>query len=154
MSKAELTEFLSNDHREIDALLDESCAGAELDLRTYDVFRERLLRHIGWEEKILLPAIARARGEPLARAAQLRSDHGRIAGILTRAPTPESIARLREILAAHNAIEEGAGGVYVECEAFLTDENAGEMMERMREAPRVPLAPFYQGPIQLPEHRR
>ena len=48
-----LTAFLAGDHREMDRLLARSRAGSEIDLETYDLFRERLLRHIGWEEKIL-----------------------------------------------------------------------------------------------------
>jgi hypothetical protein len=144
-----LSEFLEDDHREIDALLARASGGDEIDLAVYDQFRARLLRHIGWEEKILFRAAADARGEPLAGAPRLRRDHGRIAALLTRRPTPESIAELVAILVQHNELEEGDGGVYAECDALLADQ-AAELESRMRAAPEVPLAPFYDGPIPLP----
>lgn len=145
-----LTDFLENDHREIDALLERSRRGDDIDLEAYEQFRGRLLRHIGWEEKILLPAAAEARGEPLPRAARLRKDHGRLAALLTRRPTPDSVAEIVSILTSHNEIEEGAEGVYAECEALLADRS-DELVARMRATPPVPLAPFYEGPIPLPE---
>src|SRR5690606_22295627 len=131
MAHGLLTTFLSRDHREIEALLEASCEAEEIDLERYDLFRERLLRHIGWEEKILFPAAARARGERLPRAAQLRRDHGRIAALLTRRPTPASVAELRSILGPHDALEEGAEGAYAECERLLAD-CAAELVDRMR----------------------
>jgi hypothetical protein len=55
--------FLVVDHVRLDALLQR--AGA-IDHATYAEFRAGLLKHIGMEEKILLPAAQRARGdEPL-----------------------------------------------------------------------------------------
>ncbi|MEP6889972.1 MAG: hemerythrin domain-containing protein, partial [Nitrospirota bacterium] len=62
-------------------------AGA-VDQGTYDQFRAGLLRHIGTEEKILLPAAQRLRGgQPLPIAAKLRLDHGAIASLLMPPPT-------------------------------------------------------------------
>lgn len=148
-----LSEHLEQDHREIDALLAEACSGAEIDLALYDEFRARLLRHIGWEEKILFRAAAEVRGEPLPAAARLRRDHGRIAALLTRRPTRASIAELSAILAEHNEVEEGERGVYAECDELLRDQT-DELISRMRAVPEVPLAPFYEGPIPLPERAR
>ena len=46
-------------------------------------FRGGLLRHIGLEEKILLPDARRRRGgEPLPETARLREDHGILATLL------------------------------------------------------------------------
>ncbi len=145
-----ITRFLEADHRAIDELLSGSRRGTDVDLEVFDRFRERLLRHIGWEEKILLPAAAEARGEPLEAAKQLRRDHGRLAALLTRRPTLGSMAEVASILAAHNEIEEGEAGVYAACESLLADR-ADELVARMRAAPKVPLAPFYEGPIPLPK---
>ncbi len=146
-----IIELLEDDHRAIDDLLARACASEPIDLQLYDRFRERLLRHIGWEEKIVFRAAAEARGAALPEAATLRRDHGRIAALLTRRPTEDSIAELRAILERHNHLEEG--GVSAECQRVLADQNDA-LVERMRAAPVVPLAPFYEGPIPLPDRGR
>src|SRR5581483_6857560 len=49
------------DHERLDALLRRAFASAgSVDSEAYDAFRRGLLRHIGMEEKILLPAAQRA----------------------------------------------------------------------------------------------
>ena len=51
----------------------------QVDGQDYAEFRAGLLRHIGIEEKLLLPAARRARsGTPIERAHQLRIEHGAI----------------------------------------------------------------------------
>ena len=49
-----LTDFLVEDHRRLEALLHQ--AVAHVDQGAYAQFRAGLLRHIGMEEKILIPA--------------------------------------------------------------------------------------------------
>src|SRR5574342_573740 len=89
-----LTEFLVEDHRRLDGLFQATVAHpGSIDDRAYAQFRAGLLRHIGMEEKILLPAAQRRRsGEPLPIAAKLRLDHGAIAALLVPTPTPRIIA--------------------------------------------------------------
>jgi len=61
--------FLEAEHRRLDALLRESSAESGIALEPYEAFREGLLRHIGMEEKTLIPAARRLRGgEPLSIA--------------------------------------------------------------------------------------
>src|SRR6185295_2002294 len=109
-------------------------------------FRQGLLRHIGMEEKILLPAAHRVRdGEPLPIAAQLRLDHGAIAALLVPTPTPTIVAALRAILARHNGLEEGAEGVYARCER-LAGNDAETLLAELRATPEVPVAPHDDGP--------
>ncbi len=136
------------DHVELDRLLRESeRADGSIDDAIYTRFREGLLRHIGMEEKVLLPdARARRGGEPLPMAAQLRRDHGEVAKLLVRPPTLERFQELRELLGKHNAIEEGPNGLYAICDALAGDE-ATAVVERLRAQPRVPLAPYYDGPL-------
>ena len=56
-----ITDFLVKDHRRLEGLLQAAVAQAgAVDQGTYDQFRAGLLRHIGMEEKILLPAVQRA----------------------------------------------------------------------------------------------
>jgi hypothetical protein len=107
--------LLIADHERLDALLRRAFAipGA-IDREAYAAFRRGLLRHIGMEEKILLPAAQRARcGEPLPSAARLRLDHGALAALLVPSPTPRIANAIRTILERHNALEEAPDGVYV-----------------------------------------
>jgi len=136
-----LHDFLQQDHARLDRLLDEATRETPIAMPTYEAFREGLLRHIGMEEKILLPAAKRLRGgEALPLAHQLKLDHGALAALLVPTPTPELVAQLRAVLAAHNPLEEGPRGLYAECEA-LAGAEAAELVERMKAAPVVPLAP-------------
>lgn len=136
-----LTEFLTNDHRRLDALLERSgnCHTPE-ELAAYDEFRRGILKHIGIEEKILLTAAARLRGAPLEEAARLRLDHGAIVSLLMPIPTLSIIRAIRAVLAAHNPIEEGAGGVYDICEKLAASEH-DDLIEKIRDAPEVPTNP-------------
>lgn len=131
--------FLTDDHRHMDALAEKagSCSRPE-ELAAYHEFRRRLLKHIGIEEKILLAAAQRLRGEPLAQAAKLRLDHGALVALMVPVPTPAVIRAIRTILAMHNPIEEGPGGVYDICEAMAAGE-AADLLQRIREAPEVPV---------------
>ncbi len=133
-----IASLLASDHRRMDALLERtgSCAAPE-ELAAYHEFRGRLLKHIGIEEKILLPAAQRLRGEPLAQAQRLRLDHGALVSLLMPDPTPAIIRAVRAIIAAHNPVEEGPGGVYDICETLAADE-AGDLLRRIRQAPEVP----------------
>jgi hypothetical protein len=138
--------FLSEDHVRLDHLLREAEAAMPADLRPYEAFREGLLRHIGMEEKVLLPyARSRRGGAPLPLAGALRVDHGAIARLLTRTPTPAILEELRALLATHNALEEGETGLYATCDALAGDEGA-VVVARLRAQPQVPLARYYDGP--------
>jgi hypothetical protein len=139
--------FLVEDHRRIDHLLSASeQQDGTIDEPTYARFRHALLRHIAMEEKILLPfARTCRRGEPLDLAAQLRREHGEIAKLLVGSPTASRLALLREILARHNALEEGAAGLYAACDA-LAGAGGADVVARLHAQPEVPLSPYYDGP--------
>jgi hypothetical protein len=139
--------FLTEDHARLDDLLRAATAdSSHVDHEAYDRFRSGLLRHIGLEEKILLPAIQRLRGgEPLPVAAKLRLDHGALASLLTPTPTAAVLAAIRAILAAHNQREEGTGGLYEMCDE-LAGAEAGVILARLREAPEVAVMPHSDSP--------
>lgn len=146
-SSGEIERFMTADHVRLDGLLAASeRADGSIDGEVYARFRHDLLRHIAMEEKVLLPdARARRGGEPLAVAGALRRDHGAIAKLLVRSPTPARLAELRALLGRHNGLEEGARGLYAICDA-LAGAEATQVVARMSAQPAVPLAPYYDGP--------
>jgi hypothetical protein len=141
MGEETIREFLSRDHGRLDGLLARAAANPnQIDREAYDEFRRGLLRHIGMEEKILLPAAQRLRGgEPLELAAKLRLDHGALAALLVPPPTKIILKALRTILEGHNRLEEDDGGVYEICEQ-LAGDSAGGLLAQLRAAPEVPAA--------------
>jgi hypothetical protein len=150
-----LTNFLAGDHTRFDGLLRRAmAAGGAIDRAAYAEFRAGLLRHISLEEKILLPTAQRWQGgDPLPMTAKLRLDHGALAALLVPTPTPAIIAAIRTILAAHNALEEGPGGVYERCEQLAGTE-ADALLAQLRAAPEVPVAPHADGPQVMSVVRR
>jgi hypothetical protein len=150
-----VSRFLVADHVRLDALLRRAVAQPDqIDRAAYAEFRAGLLKHIGMEEKILLPAAQRARGgEPLPAAAKLRLDHGALAALLVPTPTPQIVAAIRAILAGHNALEEGPSGVYDVCEQ-LAGAEADALLASLRAAPDVPVNPHVDSPLVFNATRR
>jgi len=138
-----IARFLREDHRRLDMLLQSAVADrTAIDHVAYGRFRAGLLRHIGMEEKILLPAAQESRaGRPLPVAANLRLDHGAIASLLMPTPRDAIINMLREILENHNMIEEGPDGVYEMCER-AAGGNVKQIMVRLQSAPVVNVMPY------------
>jgi hypothetical protein len=140
--------LLEAEHAHLDGLLTAAARGAAgtIDMSAYGELRAGLLRHIGVEEKILLPTARRLRGgEPLEQAGQLRLDHAALAALLIPTPTPEIVARLQALLALHNPLEEGPTGIYAVCETLAAAE-VPSLLDRVRAAPPVPVAAHYDGP--------
>lgn len=142
-----IAEFFHADHRRLDGLLERAIAtpGGAIDESEYAAFRAGLLRHIALEEKLLLPAARQRRGgEPLQIARRLRVDHGAIALLLVPSPTRELVREIRSILEPHNALEEGADGLYAICDRLLADE-APQLLEKARGYLEVKVARHYDG---------
>jgi len=142
-----ISRFLAADHARLDGLLRQAVARpGEVDLEPFGAFRGGLLRHIGMEEKLLLPAARAARGgEPLPLARRLRIDHGAITSLLVPTPTPALIEELRSILGPHDAVEEEAGGLYEACDGLLAAE-AEALVARMEAYPPVKVNRYQDGP--------
>lgn len=140
--------FMTADHVRLDELLRRSeRADGTIDPAIHAEFREGLLRHIGMEEKVLLPYARDKRGgEPLPVAKALRVDHGRIAKLLVPTPTRALCDELRAVLVRHNPLEEGAEGLYAICDVLAGDE-APAVVARLKEQPVVPVARHYDGPL-------
>jgi hypothetical protein len=128
--------LLGDDHARLDRLL----ARGGADTAAYAAFRSGLLRHIGMEEKVLLPAARRARGgEPLPAASRLRLEHGALAALLVPSPRPAIVRAIAGILARHNPIEEGPDGVYAECER-LVGADLDSLVAELEAYPEVPVS--------------
>lgn len=152
---APVTHFLLEDHRRLEGLLQSAVAQAgSVDQATYDQFRAGLLRHIGMEEKILLPAAQRLRGgEPLPIASKLRLDHGAIASLLMPPPSAAVIATIRAVLKVHNTIEEGPGGLYETCDELAGSE-AAQLLAKLQAAPELAVLPCSDSPAVMPAVQR
>jgi len=141
MSEETIRDYLEHDHRRLDSLLCRAASDPEgIEQGAFAEFRRGLLKHISMEEKILLPAVQALRhGEPLPIAALLRLQHGAIAALLVPSPRAAVVNALRAVLAKHNAIEEGAEGVYAECDRIVGPE-LFVLLTRLRSAAEVPVA--------------
>ena len=136
-----------------DALQPASSPAEGIEPTAYAEFRGALLRHIGMEEKILLPAAQAAHaGKPLPRSTQLHLDHGALAALLVPTPTKSIVQAIRTILGRHNAIAEGPGGVYEECEQLPGFDNDA-ILQRLRAVPPVPTAAHSDSPIAMESMR-
>jgi hypothetical protein len=150
-----VTDFLTEDHRRLERLFQSAVALAgSVDQGAYDQFRAGLLRHIGMEEKILLPAAQRIRGgEPLPIAFKLRLDHGAIASLLMPPPTATIVATIRAVLKVHNTIEEGPGGLYEICDELAGSE-AAQLLAKLQAAPELAVLPCSDSPAVMPAVQR
>lgn len=150
-----ITDFLVDDHRRLESLLQQAVAQADhVDQGAYAQFRAGLLRHIGMEEKILIPAAQRLRGgEPLSIASKLRLDHGALGTLLIPTPTAAVIASIRGILKEHNVLEEGPGGLYETCDE-LAGAEAAQLLAKLQAAPEVAVLPHSDTPTVMSTVRR
>ena len=131
----QIRDYMEADHARLDAL---RAAG------DWWGFRGGLLRHIGLEEKFLLPEARRRRGEALPESARLREDHSLLVILLVPPPSPQLGAVIDQLLREHNALEEGDDGLYTHCEA-LCDVEA--IAARLRAAPETPQRDYQDGPL-------
>lgn len=150
-----LYRYLSDDHNRLDELLERAAATPEaIDMESYAAFRKGLLRHIGMEEKIVLPEIMRRQGGKSADiAARLRLDHGAIVALLVPPPSKAIVLTLRSILEAHNVLEEQEGGLYLLLEE-LSGSDEEQLLARLKAAPEVPVLPHNEQPIAFEAARR
>lgn len=151
----EIYRYFTNDHRRLEALLDRATAvPGTFDMEAYGKFRAGLLKHIKMEETILLPFAQKARGdEPLPIAARIRLDHGAITALMVPPPSPAIVAALCDILAKHDTLEEGPGGMY-EALDMLASSDVEELMKKVHATSDVPLHPHKTGQFIMDATRR
>jgi hypothetical protein len=147
-------EYLASDHDRLDRLLIAATANGAIAMEPYERFRRGILRHIGMEERILLPAIVHALGGTVsADAERLRLDHGAIVALLVPPPDAAIIRTLRHILGPHNELEEGEDGVYRILDT-LDGPDTAALLAKMKAAGEVPVMPFNTKPDVLDVTRR
>jgi Hemerythrin HHE cation binding domain len=147
--------LMREEHVRLDELLSQAsdCCGA-IDQAAYQSFRERLLRHIKIEEKILIPMCERRRGgRSLPIASRLRLDHGALAALMMLPPAAPTFRAIRAVLEAHNPLEEGQGGAYEQCDRLVGSER-NELLARCAAAPPVPTSPWVDNPKVLAATKR
>jgi hypothetical protein len=150
-----LYSYFVHEHRRLESLLNQAADTIEhIDAAAYAEFREGLLRHIGIEEKILLPAVRKFQNDvPYSAADILRVEHGALAALLVPAPTKKIVAALRAILKHHNGLEECAACLYKECER-LFGSDVDTIMKGVKNYPPVPVAQHIDTPHVLEATRR
>ncbi len=132
-------ELLSRDHDRLDELLASMIrSDGSINEVSYQTFRGGLLWHIAVEERVLFPAVRLRRGDS-ALTQQLHRDHAALAALLVPPPTAAEIQAIRNILEAHNPLEDAPGGFYDDVERLLGDEMPA-ILARVRDYPPVPLA--------------
>ncbi len=123
-----IREYMTADHARLDSL---RAAG------DWWGFRGGLFRHIGLEEKILMPRVRDWPGR-----ARLREDHSLLVILLVPPPTPRITAVIEKLLLEHNRLEEDDDGLYACCESL-----GPEVVERLKSAPPTPQRDYQDGPL-------
>jgi hypothetical protein len=146
--------YLAEDHRRLEELLRRATIMDDrIEPDAYMAFRGGLLRHIGMEEKVLLPAAQAARGgDPLPVASKLRLDHGALAALLVLTPTVAIVAAIRSILTRHNPLEEGSDGIYAQSER-LEGFDSKQILARLKSYPPVAMATYVDNPTAIESAR-
>jgi hemerythrin superfamily protein len=141
--KGILLKYFVQDHRRLESILKQATQSIEnIDLKVYSEFRAGLLRHIGIEEKILLPMIKSLQGgAPYSSAGVLRLEHGALAALLTPLPNRQIVEALQAILDHHNSSEECEHCLYAVCEKLFEDR-LDRTMDEIAHYPAVPAAPY------------
>lgn len=137
-----LHHFFSEDHRRIDAILEEATRDIhQIDMDLYQDFRIALLTHIKMEENILFPAAKLANGgKPLPDFQRFRLDHAAITTLLAVYPNEEVVKVLKYIVDLHDEAEEKPGGMYEVCEN-LTRDQTKEILKELRAITPTPVHP-------------
>lgn len=142
-----ITEYLVADHARLHGLLTRARDAEDLDAAAFEAFRRGLLRHIGIEEKLLFPAVRRARGgEPLPAARELRVDHAALTSLLVPTPDAALCDEILALLREHDAKEEGTEGVYAACERYLGPPQSAALVTEAAAYPEVRVMPHFDGP--------
>ena len=147
------SEYLTQDHRRLDAVLTEALAGEDIDRERYDAFRRGLLRHIAIEENIVMPLIRERSENGFFALQQIHLEHGAIAALLVPPPDDELITVLRSLLEKHNLLEETQDTLYDVLDHCARTDHP-ELLERLETHPETRLNPNINNPAGLEPAKR
>ena len=147
------SEYLTRDHRHLEATLSEAIAGENIDRERYDAFRRGLLRHIAIEENIVMPLIRERSENGFFALQQIHLEHGAIAALLVPPPDVELITVLRSLLDKHNLLEETQNTLYDVLD-YCARTDRPELLERMETHPETRLNPNINNPAGLEPAKR
>jgi hypothetical protein len=135
--------FFTEDHRRLESLLEHAFIQSDhVDEVAYVKFRTGLLKHIGQEEKILIPVLNKSHENKFyPPAAKLRLEHGAIAALLVLPPSTAVKNVLLGILQHHNVREESEKGLYADCDCLQADA-VEAMLDKVHRYPDVPVMPY------------
>ncbi len=147
LSERTIIDYLVWDHARLHGLIEQAMARPHLDAEAFAAFRRGLLRHIAIEEKVLFPAVRRARGGlVLARAHELRIDHAALTSLLVPTPDLALCHEVLSLLSMHDVKEEAAGGTYGECKSWLNGDELVLLAQHAASFPEVRVARHSDGP--------
>lgn len=151
----EISEYLANDHDRLDGLLIQVITPTgEINTNAYHQFRQGLLRHIGIEEKILIPALQSNLTDEMKKTLdRIRMDHSAIVALLVPPPSPAIISALKSILTGHNELEEANSGFYEQADTS-EEQSPQQLAERVKNFPEVKSLPNNPDPKVLEATRR
>src|SRR5215467_14612921 len=150
MSREPIYRFLSEDHRGLSSLLERSMRPGGINPAAYAEFPCGFTQAHRYGRKNFAPCratAARRRATPYC---------GWIMELLPRFSCPRRpaiVAALRTILSAHNPIEEGADGLYEQCEN-LAGAEVERILAQLKSAPAVKVAPHVEAPTVIEATRR
>ncbi|HOJ02455.1 MAG TPA: hemerythrin domain-containing protein [Bacteroidota bacterium] len=147
--------YLERDHRRLEHVFSYACdiGAGVVDMDLYNEFRSGLLRHVGIEEKIVLPLLRKHLPGGFPMEAQLRLDHGALAALLVPPPEHEVVTVIRNLLTRHNALEEAHGTLYDLLDS-CAELDEGNIFEQIKRYPAVPLSRYINNPGAIEPARR
>jgi len=142
--------FLVEDHRRLDDLAARLVVpGGAVDEQVDDALRRGLLRHLHWEEAVLMRLAQQLReGEPLPFMTRVRLEHRAIRALLVPPPTVALAETLVRVLAMHERMETAPGGFYDLCDTLVSSDADG-VVTRLRAVPEPDPPPHDDGPHAL-----
>lgn len=147
------SEYLTQVHRELDALLEKSLSVQGVDKENYDAFRSGLLQHIGVEEHIVLPLVEERSPQRFFALKQIRLEHKAIGVLLALQPNGEIITVLRNLMQKHDFLEETDNTLYDILDECSKDDQP-ELLERMQAYPGLPLSEIVKAAPTLDDAKR
>jgi hemerythrin-like domain-containing protein len=142
-----VSKFYAEDHSRLDGLFEQFLnlkeKNPEQAKQILEQFKSGLEQHMAWEEAILFSEFdaKSAFGDEESPTVDLRFEHEELRGYLealqkklreNNFDTGHDEARLAELLAGHNFVEES--GIYLKLDELLSDKERADIFQQMKDA--------------------